>query len=141
MLTLDSKLSKQVKKTSSIGIGNLYFFNDIVISEFKEGAHITYETAQDLISSIRDYFGTSKPFGFISNMVNSYSLNPTDSLRFKEELKNLTAYGVVSYTQAGRLNAEIENNFCDNQNICFDDLYEAAGKVYIKVKQLKIPII
>jgi adenine-specific DNA methylase len=73
-------------------------------------------------------------------MVNSYSMNPTDSLRFKEELKNLSAYGVVTYTNAGRLNAEIENKFCKNQNICFNDLYETTDIVYNKVKQVKIPV-
>ncbi len=141
MITInDSTLAKHVVKTSGINIGQLYFFNNIVISEFKEGVHITYENAQELIRALRHYFGASRPFGFISNMVNSYSMNPTDSLRFKQELKNLTAYGVVAYTNAGRLNAEIENKFCKDENICFNDIYEAADTIYNKVKQVKIPV-
>jgi len=134
MKVLESKIANQVKKALKTSIGELYFFNNIVVSEFKEGVHITYENAQELISELRHYFGESKPFGFISNMVNSYSMNPTDTPRIKEELKNLLAYGVVTYNQAGKLNAEIENNFCENQNIFFRDLYQATNTVYNKVK-------
>ena len=135
----DSALSKHVAKTSGVNLGMLYFFNSIVVSEFKEGVHVTYENAQELMREIRAYFGR-KPFGFISNMVNSYSINPSDTPRFKEEFKNLTAYGVVSYTKAGKLNAEIENSFCSNENIFFDDLYHATYKLHNKVKQNSIPI-
>lgn len=140
MTIKDSTLAKHVKKTSGLDIGKLYFFNNIVVSEFKEGAHVTYENAQELIKVIKAYFGSSKPFGFISNMVNSYSMNPTDSPKFKGELKNLMAYGVVSYTTAGRLNAEIENNFCKNENICFNDIYHATDIVYNRIKQVKSPL-
>lgn len=140
MTIRNSALVHQVTKVKDINLGHLYFLNDIVVSEFKEGVHVTYENAQELITIIREYFGSAKPFGFISNMIHSYSMNPADTPRFKEELKNLSAYGVVSYNAAGKLNAEIENNFCKNENICFDDLYKATNTISKRIKQVKIPI-
>ncbi len=141
MTITNSTLAQHVIKTCGINLGQLYFFNNIVISEIKEGIHVTFENSQELIEAIKDYFGSSRPFGMVSNMINSYSVNLTDSEKFKEELKNLSAYAMVTYNAAGKLNAEIASNFCKvKDEISFDDLYKAADTVYNKVKQVKIPV-
>jgi len=136
MKVIESTIASQVKKVIKTQIGVLYFFNDIVISEFYEGVHVSYENSIEIINSIINYFGDSKPFGFVSNMINSYSIEPLDTLKFKDEISNMASYGVVSYNEAGKMNAMIENSFCKNQNICFYDLYDAANTIYSRVRQL-----
>jgi len=137
MTVKESTLANQVNKVVSIQIGDLYFFNDIVISEIKDGIHVTFENAQEFIKEIKDYFEPPKPFGLISNMVNSYSVNLPDSTKFREQLNNLSAYVMVSHNAAGKLNVEIASNFCQAKDVDFEDLYEAFNWVS---EQAKTPI-
>lgn len=140
MTIKNSTLAPHVIKVCGIDIGELFFFNDIVVTEIKEGVHFTYENAQEYFKVIKDYFGSTKPFGIISNMVNSYSINLTDSPKFQKELNNLSAYGMVAYTNAGKLSAKVASDFCQKKDIAFDDLYEATNTVYNKVKNKTIPV-
>lgn len=135
-----SAISTQVNKVLSTNIGNLYFFNNLVISEFNEGVHASFENCSEVISSIIEHFGKSKPFGFITNMINSYSSEPLDTPKFPETMRNMAAYGAVCYSKEAKMSIIIENGFCNNKIICYKDLYEATDSVHNKIKQISIPI-
>ncbi len=48
---------------------------------------------------------------YISNRVNSYSVKPTDWLKFYKNNHSMKAYGIVSYDDTGFLNALLEKLF------------------------------
>lgn len=130
-----SNLSNHVLKTVNNHLGDIYFFNHIAVIEFNEGVHIDINTSENLFIELSKYFGNSRPFGVVANRVNSYSVKLMDVDLFRKKSKNLCAYGVVGYNQAGKMNAEIENSFCKASKINFDNLYEALDTVYNKVKK------
>jgi len=137
MKVTTSTIANEINKTLKTNLGYLYFFDNIVISEFNEGSHVSFQNASEVISCIEDHFGESKPFGFITNMINSYSIEPLDTLKFAMVFSNLVAYGAVCYNKAGKMSVIIQNGFCDNKIICFDDIYEAKDTLRKKVELIK----
>ncbi|MDG4715439.1 MULTISPECIES: hypothetical protein [Winogradskyella] len=125
--------SKIIGKTST-EFGVTHFFRDIAVIEFNEGTHIDLKAVSPTINSIKNYYGTSKPFGIIANRINSYSISLLDLKNARQKLPNLAAYGIVSYTDATRMNAEIESSFCQWNDICFDNLYESLNTIQQRIE-------
>lgn len=133
MKTRHSKIFDQIIETKRITLGELHFFENFVIAEFDEGIHVDFNSAIRDINVIKNFYGEEKPFGFISNRVNSYSFTPIDSDKFKNVMKNLSAYSVVSYSEASQMNANIEKSFCKEKDICFNNLYDAVNWIDVKL--------
>jgi len=119
--TLKNLINQSDKLESNIA--DIFFFKEYVISEFKEGVHITYETSIPLIDAALDYY-KDKPFGYISNRIYSYSLDPTDYFKLKR-IENLKCFVVVSYNKITSNNATIEKLFFGKPFRKFDNLKEA----------------
>lgn len=134
MKITESNVAHKISKSITTNLGNIYFFNHIAVIEFNEGVHLEIENSADIVNELVYYFGNSRPFGVVANRVNSYSINLLDVEGFKSKVKNLAGYAVVGHNKASLMNAEIENNFCANQNISYDNIYEALDTVYSKVK-------
>ena len=134
MTIVNSDMADQVVKQTQSKAGTLHFFNHLAVVEFNEGIHIDLSSARKPIHDLIEFFG-QKPFGLIANRVNSYSISLLDITEVKLVLPNMVAYGVVSHNVAGRMNAEIESNFCSLQDICFDNLYVALDSIYNRVKE------
>ncbi|MCD2259087.1 hypothetical protein [Psychroserpens luteolus] len=133
MNIINSNVASQVVKQTQSEVGTLHFFNHIAVVEFNEGTHVDLSSAKKTINDVFEYFGNEKPFGFVANRVNSYSISLMDVPEVKSIFPNLVAYGVVSHNQAGRMNAEIENNFCSTYDIVFDNLYEGLNTIHNRV--------
>jgi len=114
-------------------LGKIFFFNHVAVVELDEGIHFNINNADIIINELKKYFA-ERPFGVIANRINSYSVDLLDTPRYKEKVKNLKAYGVVGHNLAAKMNAEIENDFCEAAKVDFEDLNEAVYKVYEKVK-------
>jgi len=134
MKIIDSDFSNHIIKSVQKDLGNIFFFNHIAVVEFNEGVHVDINNSAEIFDEINAYFGTAKPFGVIANRVNSYSIKLLDVDLFREKVKNLCSYGVVSHNLAGKMNAEIESLFCLSEKICFDSIPDAINTVYSKVK-------
>lgn len=139
MTIAESNLATEIIKQESSEAGTLHFFNNLAVVEFNEGIHVDLNTARKTIHDLIKYFGDSKPFGLIANRVNSYSISLLETVEVKSIFPNLVAYGVVSHNEAGRMNAEIESNFCATENICFDNLYEGLNTINKRVIE-QIPV-
>ncbi|MGS2726013.1 hypothetical protein ACU8DI_05350 [Psychroserpens sp. BH13MA-6] len=133
MKIVESKVATQIVKQEQSEAGTLHFFNHIAVVEFNEGMHIDLATARKTIHDLMAYFGNSKPFGIVANRINSYSIALLETVEVKSIFPNLVAYGIVSHNEAGRMNAEIESQFCTSDNISFDNLYEGLDTVYKRV--------
>ena len=134
MKLIDSRVAPQILKHAVTDTANLHFFSEIAVVEFNDGVHVDLASAQNTIDEILHYFGCSKPFGIVANRVNSYSISLLDAVEMKPKLPNLVAYGVISYNIAGRMNAIIEDNLCENYNVSYTNLYEGLDAVHQRVK-------
>lgn len=140
MTVLNSKLRGHVVDSYVLDTGTLYFLEQIAIVEFNDGLHITIESSKSIFHQIETYFN-HKRFGLIANRVNSYSIHPLDMQRTREVYPNLGAYAVVATDKASKMSAEIENSFCQNYDINFDNLYEAVETVSQRLSETqKAPI-
>jgi len=134
MKIVESDFSNQILKFVENQVGNIFFFNHIAVVELNEGVHFDINNAPIIIDELKSYFGKSQPFGVIANRVNSYSVNLIDTPLYKEMARNLYAYGVVGHDLAGKMNSEMENDFCVSEKVDYDNIYEAVNKVYNKVR-------
>ena len=139
MTITNSNVAQQIVKQEQSDAGTIHFFNHIAVVEFKEGIHADLITGRHLLDAIMTYFGNSKPFGIVANRINSYSIALLETQEVRSIFPNLMAYGIVSHDAAGRMNADIESQFCTSENISFNNLYEGLDTVYKRVIS-KIPL-
>lgn len=102
-------------------LGDVYFFDNFFISEFKEGIDINFEKFHEIALLVNAHF-EEKPFGFISNRINSYSIFINDADLFHKSYPNLKAYGIVVYKTLTKKVIEIENRFFKFNRQTFMDL-------------------
>jgi hypothetical protein len=109
----------------NVKLGSIYLFDDYIITEFNEGVDVNFENFREVTEIINIHFG-SKPFGFIANRLNSYSIDLSDSTKFNSNLPNLKAYAVVVYNSITERVFEIENHFFKYKREVFKDLENAT---------------
>ncbi|WP_040278452.1 hypothetical protein [Psychroserpens damuponensis] len=141
MTITKSNLASQIVKQETSAAGTLHFFNNMAVAEFNEGIHLDLNSGRKIVHDLLNYFGNTKPFGLISNRINSYSIELIETNEVKSIFPNLVAYGIVSHNEAGRMNAEIESHYCASSNISFDNIYEGMDIVFKRVlKHLPVSI-
>lgn len=118
-LAADAEL-EHVLKTDLVTV---YFYNDIVVVEAKEGVTLSYKTAFSILVSGLKYVG-NRPFIYIANRINSYSVNPNDYI-YLEKVPTLKGIAIVSPSELGKKNAELELNFFRKPMAIFDTVSEA----------------
>lgn len=137
MKLIDSKLYSHIIESHKIKLGYIYFFKDVVVVEFNEGVHLDFNVSQEYIGLITDFYGQERPFGYISNRVNDFSISPLDYPKFNRALNNLAMYGIVNNNHFDRINYNIEKRFCDKPYKGYSDLYTAFNQVSIFVNKTK----
>lgn len=129
MKITNSKISKQIIETHRIELGEIHFLENLVVLEFDEGAHIDFNSSQEFLNLIIDFYGLEKQFGYITNRVNKFSVAPLDCSKFNTYLKNLTIFGNVAYSYLDNLNIDLEKRFCEIPYKGFNDIYSAVDWV------------
>ncbi len=108
-------------------IGNFYFYQNFMISEIHEGVVITLDKVTEVTHKYTiKYYNNSIPFVFISNRINSYSLEPTIHFKTKILLPNTKGYAVVTYNDLNKKVAQFEQNFLHIPTGIFADLNSAV---------------
>jgi len=116
-----------VLKTIETDFVKLNFYERFVIAELSEGIDIDENIVDILIQYSIEFYGDN-PFGYISNLINSYSINPV--IYFKlSKIKNLVAFAVVSTRMIVSYNVQIEKAFMSKPFELFDNLDEAVNWV------------
>lgn len=112
-----------------IKLGNVHLFKNYIITEFDEGADITFKSFSDLATLLKIHF-RDEPFGFIANRVNSYALNINEAELYHKTFPNLKAYAVVAYKPMTHHIFEIENHFFKFNRKVFNTIEDAINWVY-----------
>ncbi|WP_055446128.1 hypothetical protein [Lacinutrix mariniflava] len=105
---------------------SLELFNNYVICIVNEGVTICKKNSDKQTEFILNHF-QNKPFVYITNRINSYSVNP---LIYKNisKIKNLLGFAVVSQNETTLNNVEIEKLFFNGKPFKpFTDLEQAIN--------------
>jgi hypothetical protein len=118
----------------NLEFGKVWFIDNILIAELDEGILFDVENNKKLLEIGRETFAL-KPYGYISNRVNSYAVNPMVYLE-SANAPQLKAIAVVSANETCKQNAILERQFYKENNLfeIFSTLDEAID--WMK-KQLK----
>ena len=79
------------------------------IARFNEGANLLAEDAEEILVLIKENF--DGPFCWLSDRVNSYSIDPSMLLLMMKELPNLKAIAQTTYGNAMRDSTKIAEVF------------------------------
>lgn len=110
-----------------LDFGTVTFLDNIQIAELNEGILFDIPHNRELLSLARERFD-NKPYGYISNRVNSYSVNPMIHLE-SANVPNLVAIAIVSDNEVVKQNSIIEKQFFRNSSSfeVFKSLEEAVN--------------
>ncbi|MCL8009228.1 hypothetical protein M8845_17500 [Gelidibacter japonicus] len=107
--------------------GKFYLCKNFVISELHEGVHFDWDKILEVIGALLDYYGDGLEIAYISNRVESYSIEPQLWHRFHKEFGFIVAVATVAYNDFGYINASIEKQFAKISLKRCDDLSEALS--------------
>ncbi len=107
--------------TSNLGV--IYFYEHLVVAEFNEGISLSYHNAFSLLLKSIKYVGT-RPIVYISNRINSYSVQPND-YKYLEKVPNIKGIAIVVKDPIGTSNAMLESKFVSKNFGVFSSIQEA----------------
>lgn len=110
-------------KYHDFGISEAFLFDDFIINQIKEGVELQPEFNKLLMNLITDFY-ENKNIVYISNRVNSYSVNPLIYNETKK-IKNLAGFAVVTKNPIMAKNAKFEKQFFDKPYEIFTTIHEA----------------
>lgn len=113
----------EVKEVLDTEIGTIYFFDNILVMEAKEDVLISIKTGLSILLDVVKRVGL-KSVVYISNRVNSYSVDPND-YKFLNMIPNLKGVAIVSYSEVNKQTADLEKSFIKKPCKTFDNLSEA----------------
>ncbi|NRD22800.1 hypothetical protein HNV10_06085 [Winogradskyella litoriviva] len=124
-----SELYNEVLKELNYKFGDIFIFNGFLISEIKEGVSFSWEEhAKRIINDVLDYTKCDgKDLVYISHRIYSYSLVPTDWLKFFRNSFTIKGYGVIGYDDLSFVNTVIENLFFKKKIRRFNSVESAVN--------------
>ncbi|WP_156879280.1 hypothetical protein [Salinimicrobium xinjiangense] len=114
-----------MNKKIELDCGVIWVQDKVLVNEMNEGALLDVETNRRILQIGCESFG-KEIFGYISNRINSYAVNPM-VYRESAEHPQLKAIAVVSQNPMVRESARLEQQFYTNKNSfqIFSSLEEA----------------
>ncbi|MEM0516881.1 hypothetical protein [Aequorivita flava] len=89
--------------------GKAHVFPNYLVVYMNEGITVKPEYNTHLINIAQKYF-KDRPFGYITNRINSYAVNPLVYLQ-TSKIENLVAFAIVSNPDIKKSNVELEKIF------------------------------
>jgi len=112
-----------MEKTLTFEFGVMTIYDKYVVVVVNEGINISLKHNDVLIDVTKTYF-SKKPFIYITNRINSYSVDPKIYLE-TAKIKNLKGLAVVSNNYKAKGNAQIEKMFFNKPFEIFANLENA----------------
>lgn len=109
----------------SLPFCHLKFYNNLVVSSINEGITLTQKLSDEITNIALKHFN-DEDFIYITNRVNSYSVDPTVYFSVSK-IENLKAFVVVSKQPISLQNTEIEKLFLDKTFELFEDIDTALS--------------
>jgi len=109
--------------------GSFYFFDKFFLSEINEGEHFDWDKIMLLMVEVYKYYGENFKLAYMSNRVNSYSIEPQSWVKFQKKYNCVLATAIVAYNNKGSLSVVLERLFFKEKLQKFSDLDEAISWV------------
>ncbi len=122
----DSKYIYLEHEEIKLPFGYFYFFENFVVSELNEGVHFNWQRVKILSDLVLSHYGKKDDLVYISNRVNSYSIEPQSWLKFDKKYHFFQASGIIAYDQRGGLSVVLERLFSKERIKRFRSLKEAV---------------
>ncbi len=106
-----------------------FLFDTYIVAEIDEGIVYTWDDhAEPIVAELSElYDQKGEGLVLISNRVHSYSVKPSDWIKFFKSNYKLKGYGIVSYSRKGLIASLVEKLFMRNSFRSFDNLEEAIA--------------
>ncbi|WP_378175815.1 STAS/SEC14 domain-containing protein [Aquimarina sp. SS2-1] len=114
-----------MNKFYDLGFAKVEIQENLLINTIAEGFLVTPEHNKLLLEFVRKYFD-NKPFVYISNRVNSYSVDPT-VYHETEKIENLLGIAVVSKDHRQQKLTELESKFFEKKLKYFNNIDDALN--------------
>ena len=111
----------------NLDVGRFTFYKNIIVGEFSEGVHVTFENAAIPIQIATQLYGAENPIIYISHRKNSYSMDPVGYKDVVELFPNFRAFGIVAQNKRRRMIANLERLFIKKPIRVFDNLESALS--------------
>ncbi|MFI1773624.1 hypothetical protein [Thalassobellus citreus] len=110
----NSKYSKEFKYTKlEYPFGNFYLCEKFFISELNDGVHFNWEKIQLVMDDLIKHYDHDTSLAYISNRINSYSIDPQTWKQTLDKYKIIIASSIVAYTSFTFYNASLEKVFSE----------------------------
>jgi hypothetical protein len=116
-----------VNKQYDLEVGKFTFYPNIIICEFKEGVHVTFENSAFPMQLAQMAFGVEIPVVYISHRTSLYSWDPVRYQEVLELFPNIIALAMVAenkklYNLAMKERQLVPKPIAlfDNMNSCLD---------------------
>ncbi len=126
---------KNIREVREFDFGIFYYFDVLVISEIKEGVIFDWNMAEKAVIAAQEIFGENAPIAYISNRINSYTISPTDWIKFYNNRNRLSFYSVVGHTKGSFASILLERMFFQNSLHQFTDLQQAIDFSLAKIEE------
>ena len=121
-----SNLYNSISKEYNLSLGDLFLFENVAVFEVHEGKHVDIDSVQECLRILYDFYELrKKPFSFISNRINKYSIEVLDYSKYSSLFDNICVYGIIGYTKFSERNISIEKRFTKMKTLSFKTLNEA----------------
>lgn len=99
--------------------GNFFFCEKFIISEINAGVHFDWLKIELVMKEAMKFYNTGVKLGYISNRINSYSVDPQDWAKVATTSNKMAGSAIVYYNYMMYLNASLEKRFSKvDMNYC-----------------------
>lgn len=90
--------------------GTFYLCQGFFISELSEGIHFDWPKTKEVMTDIIHFYGKDAKLAYLSNRINSYSLDPHCWGKLEKHYGTIVAGAIVSYNNFALMNATLEKS-------------------------------
>ncbi len=106
-------------------IGKFQFYTNMVVGEFYEGVHVTFENAIEPINMAHELYRNNEPLVYVSHRLHSYSMDPMGYRKTVSMFPNFLGFAIVSTNKYRRMLVSLEKIFIHRPTAVFYELNEA----------------
>lgn len=118
---------ENIREVREFEFGSFYFFDGLVISEINKGVFFQWKMAEKAVKASKEFYGKDAPIAYISNRIHSYTVVPTDWIKFYNNRHELAYYSVVGNTKGSLPSTLLEKMFFKGSLQQFEDLEDAIN--------------
>jgi len=135
MIIKETPLASDAISTIKTNFGNLYFFDNFLITEIFEGMIVGKKEFLKIFDLCSDVYNSNKSFGIVSHRLYPYSVNLFELIPITDKFNSVIANAVVAYTDISVKNFELETQVLKFKGKFFNNMDSAITWVKKEVKK------